>query len=432
MPSFEGTLPYSMSPDVPVDSSNALVQIIRQLVTGAPIADQTWTIDGNSRARISDVYSKVPGGPAENWTLTFSSATTFNVLGSVSGSLPAGTVGVRYDETEISFLVQTLPDLPAPQIGDRLEFSTASNPFTTAGERWTIDDDFNSAKIGYHFEAPGISQTEEIKLLIRASTLPFLNGTERSNLRFMGSTGYSGSPGDTQIGDSTVAFLNLSDGPIKYWLNVNGDRLIGVVQTDNIFRWFYVGFLATYLRTSEWSYPLYVAAQSSSSLTKWNAGEQEPSNRKASDLGSPLFNQVGDGAYLRYGSSWVTIKDAEITNLDNNEPSMWWPGGRTPNGGAPHINGNEWIWSHRPVSRLVLNQGSLPAAPLIPPQLMSYGDVTTPTGNIAVWGTMDGIYVVPGQYMIMGEKISIMGNDYLIFNENNRREDWRIYALRLD
>jgi phage tail sheath protein FI len=42
---------------------------------------------------------------AENWTITFTSATSFNVVGSVSGTLAGGTTGVVYDNNRIIFTI---------------------------------------------------------------------------------------------------------------------------------------------------------------------------------------------------------------------------------------------------------------------------------------------------------------------------------------
>lgn len=53
-------------------------------------------------------FTQVYGGPdaaAENITITFTSATAFNVSGSVTGAMSAGTVGTPYSNAQVEFLV---------------------------------------------------------------------------------------------------------------------------------------------------------------------------------------------------------------------------------------------------------------------------------------------------------------------------------------
>ena len=71
-------------------------------------APTSYTGTGNGvMSNIAPDVSLLPSSPAANetWTVTFTSATTFDVTGSVSGVTAAGMVGVAYDNNYINFLI---------------------------------------------------------------------------------------------------------------------------------------------------------------------------------------------------------------------------------------------------------------------------------------------------------------------------------------
>ena len=59
---------------------------------------------------------------AETWTITFTSATSFTVVGSVSGTMTAGTTGVAYDNNRINFTIN--PGSTAFVTGDTFTLTT--------------------------------------------------------------------------------------------------------------------------------------------------------------------------------------------------------------------------------------------------------------------------------------------------------------------
>lgn len=64
-------------------------------------------VGNGTMVNIAPDVSLLPSSPAANetWTITFTSPTTFDVLGSVSGTTAVGQVGVPYDNNYINFLI---------------------------------------------------------------------------------------------------------------------------------------------------------------------------------------------------------------------------------------------------------------------------------------------------------------------------------------
>lgn len=78
--------------------------------------------EGVGNGTINDLRGGA-GSVAETITVTFTGASAFNVVGSVSGSLPGGTVGTPYSESEVEF--ELTAGGTAFQSGDEFTFSTA-------------------------------------------------------------------------------------------------------------------------------------------------------------------------------------------------------------------------------------------------------------------------------------------------------------------
>lgn len=67
---------------------------------------QTGTGNGKMNGLTPDpTMTTTSAGAGDLWTITFTSATTFNVSGSTQGAQPAGTVGVAYDNGKINFRI---------------------------------------------------------------------------------------------------------------------------------------------------------------------------------------------------------------------------------------------------------------------------------------------------------------------------------------
>jgi hypothetical protein len=73
------------------------------------------------------------GAPAETWTLTATSSTSFSVTGSVSGAQAAATVGVEYSNAFVKLLL--LAGSTAFVAGDQFTFAVAASTLPTI-ERW--------------------------------------------------------------------------------------------------------------------------------------------------------------------------------------------------------------------------------------------------------------------------------------------------------
>lgn len=82
------------------DNSVSVVVDVVDFLTGDNLA-----FVGTGDGTLTGFFVNQETGVAETWTITATSATNFTVTGSVSGAQAAATVGTRYDNGIISFLI---------------------------------------------------------------------------------------------------------------------------------------------------------------------------------------------------------------------------------------------------------------------------------------------------------------------------------------
>ena len=200
------------------------------------------------------LISNLQGGAAslaENITITFTASNAFNVAGSVSGAIGAGTVGTAFASSKLNFLI-TAGSIPFAA-GDTFTFSTTVP--------WTSERRVAGSEMIW--KAPGNGNTEQI--FVGAKT--FSNsGADYYNWRlggfvafdaaldFFHQAGYPGGPG--QANPSPV--LNLWNQGINYWFVANGRRVVIVAKISSVYMMAYLGLLSSYVSPGAFPYPLVV------------------------------------------------------------------------------------------------------------------------------------------------------------------------------
>ena len=269
-------------------------------------------------------------GVAETITVTFTSATAFGVVGSVSGALGAGVVGTAFSSTKVNLTVTA--GSTAFVSGD--VFTFAVTPPWISLRRVA-----GSEMI---WEGPGNGGTDQI--LVGAKTF-FDAGGDYYNWRLGGFTAYSagaafnqqpGFPGGSgQTNPSPV--LNLWNGSIPFWFIASGRRVIVVAKVSTVYVAAYLGFLESYTGPSAFPYPLVVGGSmnfqgaepaAGSASWRWSAASNNfpiPMNITA-DYASQLLLRLPIGTWrgfdLTQGSPWGHIWPYQIgmqdwrTNLD--------------------------------------------------------------------------------------------------------------------
>jgi hypothetical protein len=188
---------------------------------------------------------------AEAMTITFTSATAFSVVGSVSGALANGVVGTAYADPHINFMITA--GATSFVAGDA--FTVSTTPPWTSLRR--------TAGTEMIWQAPGNGNLDQI--FVGAETFSNVGADYYnwrlggftafdSSLAFESQAGYIGGPGQTV--PSPV--LNLWDSSIPYWFIANGRRVIVIAKVSTIYVACYLGFMSTYMSPGSFPYPLVV------------------------------------------------------------------------------------------------------------------------------------------------------------------------------
>ena len=190
-------------------------------------------------------------GVAETITVTFTSATAFGVVGSVSGSLGTGVVGTPFTSTKANLTITA--GGTAFSSGDVFTFGVTP-PWTSL--RRTSGSEMI-------WEAPGNGGLDAI---IVGAKLFSDAGADFWNWRLGGFTAYNGSlPFNKQpgypggVGQTLPSpVLTLWNSTIPFWFIANGRRAIVIAKISTVYVAAYLGFLSPYMAPGSFSYPLIV------------------------------------------------------------------------------------------------------------------------------------------------------------------------------
>lgn len=255
------------------------------------------------------VLSALRGKPSsvqETITVTWTSATAFNVVGSVTGSMGSGTVGSQFSHARLSFTA-TAGGTPWAN-GSTAQF-VMTPPWTALR---------SSVGSEYIWRAPGDGGADQI--FVGAKVFSNVSA-DYYNWRLGGFTGYTaGAAFEAQPGAMTDPVVPLWNSAIPYWFMISGKRAIVVAKVSTVYEMAYMGFLDSYASPGQWSYPLAVGGSmswysepaASSANWRWSyAGNEHrgfpfggPMNSGTNrDKDSPLRVRKPDGTWRGFSYS---------------------------------------------------------------------------------------------------------------------------------
>jgi hypothetical protein len=338
-------------------------------------------------------------------TITFSSATAFDVVGSVSGAIGSGVAGTPFTSAKINFTITA--GGTAFVATDAFTVATTV-PWTS--KRRTSGDEMI-------WQAPGNGNVDAI--LVGAKLFHDAGGDYYnwrlggftafdSGLDFEHQPGYVGGPGQT----SPSPVLNLWDSTIPYWFVANGRRVIVVAKISTVYVVAYLGFLAPYASPGSFPYPLIVGGSMA-----WD-GNPEPAvgsvNWRWSYVGNELRN-LGIGTPARSTDSGGQARLRFASGLWRGFASGWgdtafgrlWPYTDANNAGM--ANWRESLDGGYPVLPIVLHDSAI--------------------ANI--YGEYEGIGAITGFGQAAENTITIGLAQFLVVQNVNRTTKVDYFAVRL-
>lgn len=339
-------------------------------------------------------------GVAETITVTFTSATAFGVVGSVSGSLGTGVVGTLFTSTKANLTITA---------GSTAFVATDAFTFAVTPP-WTSKR--RTAGTEMIWQAPGNGGLDQIlvgaQVFSNVSADYFnwrLGGFTAfdSALAFNMQAGYVGGPG--QIANSPV--LPLWNSTIPYWFIANGRRVIVIAKISTVYVSCYLGFLASYMAPGSFPYPLVVAGSMA-----WEGAEP------AANSTSWRWSFSGpEMAAFPIGRLTVLTKDSDSVLLLRLISGVWrgFSSAATMTFGAIWPYG--WVsgWDWRPD----LDGGYS----LLPIVLMD--------GTPNVFGELEGVKAMTGFSQSVENTVTVGGVSYLVVQNTFRNTAQDYFAVRL-
>lgn len=352
---------------------------------------------------------------SETFTLTATSSTSFNVVGSVSGSIGTATVGTTFTHAKLTFLLTQGSTVFAA--GDAFKINTCppwTNMRSVAGSEMI-------------WMAPGNDGLRQIyvgALLFSDSGADYYNwrlgafNGYSSGQAFTSQPGFLGTPGPV---------INLWNSTIPYWFVANGQRVTVFAKVSTLYMSCYLGLLNTYIAPGQWPYPV-VAGGSM-------AWSNEPAAASANWRYSYSGNQMHSfwRGYPFYGagntdcSCRIRLADGTFIGVENytandvianGRPASVWPFAcdSSSSGSRGFQNIRENL------------DGSYPLLPIV----FSSDRGVTAGQDVNTWGELDGIRATTGHANAPENTIKDGLLTYVVFQDISRNEKDCFCALALD
>jgi hypothetical protein len=345
-------------------------------------------------------------GVAETITVTFTSATAFGVVGSVSGSLGTGVVGTLFASTKANLTI-TAGGTPFSS-GDVFAFAVTPP--------WTSLRRVSGSEMIW--QAPGNGGLDAIIV----GAIAFSNvGADYYNWRLGGFTAYNGAlPFNQQpgypggVGQAIPSpVLTLWNSSIPYWIIANGRRVIVIAKVSTVYVSAYLGFLSPYMAPGSFSYPLVVGGNlaftftgepgSTSSSWRWSNSGAEMRNFAIPRSG--VLGQNNDSSLLLRGASG-SWRGFCVSALDSSHGQVW---------PFAYVDTTGGTYDWRPNL-----DGGYPLLPIV---------LFDSTPNI--FGELDGVFATSGFSQSAENTITIGGISYLVVQNVFRNTKADFFAVRL-
>jgi hypothetical protein len=342
-------------------------------------------------------------GVAEVITVTFTDATHFGVVGSVSGSLGTGTVGVAFASTKANLTITA--GGTAFIAGDVFTFAVCPP--------WTSERRVAGSEMIW--EAPGNGGLDEI--FVGAKVFSDV-GTDYYNWRLGGFSAYNSAlafnaqPG--YVGGASQAHpspvLTLWNSSIPYWIVANGRRVIIVAKVSTVYVAAYLGLMNSYMAPGSFPYPLIVGGNlafqtepvTTSPSWRWSYTGNDMRNF-AIPYAAAMGFDYRSSLQLRLASgSW---RGFDIANTETVFGQVW------PFAYVDQSTNYDW--------RPNLDGGY----PLLPVVLFD----NTPN----MYGELDGVHATSGFSQGSENTITIKGIPYLVVQNVFRNTKADFFAVRL-
>lgn len=353
---------------------------------------------------------------SETFTITATSATSFSVVGSVSGFIGTATVGTLFTHAKLTFTINA--GGTAFVAGDVFKINTCPpwvNQRNVAGSEmiWktTGNDGLRDIYVG---------------------ALLFSNaGADYYNWRLGGFNGYSSGQAFTSqpgfIGQPGPV-LNLWNSTIPYWFVANGQRVIVFAKISTVYVSCYLGLINPYVDPGYWPYPLFVGGSM--------AWASEPAENSANWRWSYATDN-------RMGNFWRGVQTNNISQTTCQGrlrlPDGYFAGLGGYNSSDIIVNGGQCsVWPYACDSSANPNRGfqnireNLDGSyPLLP--IMFASDRGTVAGvEVNTWGEFDGLRAVTG-HANAAENTVIEGPlTYVVFQNTSLNDKDQYCALALD
>lgn len=353
---------------------------------------------------------------SETFTITATSATSFTVVGSVSGSIGTATAGTTFTHGKLTFLIST--GGTAFVAGDMFKINTCP-PWVS--QRAVAGSEMIWKTVG----------NDGLRDIYVGALLFSDGGADYYNWRLGGFNGYSS--GQTFVNQPGFVgqpgpVLNLWNSTIPYWFVANGQRVIVFAKISTVYVSCYLGLINPYVDPGYWPYPLFVG------------GSMAWSSEPAASSVNWRWSYATD---YRMGNFWRGVQTYSISQTTCQGrlrlPDGYFAGLSGYTSADPITNGGQCsLWPYACDSSTSPNRGfqnirenldgSYPLLPIV----MSSDRGTIAGVEVNTWGEFDGIRAVTGHANAAENTITEGPLVYVVFQNTSLNEKDQYCALALD
>lgn len=264
----------------------ATLSAIRDALTQPQITNFAYAGAGTGTLTALNVDA---GAIPETVTILFTTATSFMVTGSESGSLGSGTVGSAFACAVCSFTI--VVGGTAFTAGDTFKFNVVDG--------WVVNRDAGGELIVSNVGNSG-QQSVCVGFKIVGDSLQLMSALAYTDVTF-----------GTQPGAYAGQYINLWSGAMPLWIVSDADSVTVVAKVSTVFQTGFVGFLSTLVSPLSYAAPLYVGGTSSTALPYTSTSDNHSTFALQLSSASVKTYKYRDGAGV-----WKTAASTE-PNLSN-------------------------------------------------------------------------------------------------------------------
>jgi len=308
----------------------------------------------------------------ETITVTFTSSTAFDVVGSVTGALGSGTVGNPFTSSVVNFTI----------VAGGTAWAAADTIIFAMTPPWVSERAVAGSE--HIWKAPGNDGAAGIYV----GVLRFTDvGADYDNLRLGGFTGFDiGQAFADQPGAVTRPVLPLLRvGSMPYWFVANGRRVVIIAKVSTTYESAYLGFIDTYANPNQFAYPLAVGGSMafniepalSSANWRWSYGGFEHASFAIPQKNPASTDNTFSLRFRHPSGNWEGYSADAGQTVDR---GLVWPYSYSMLNLIPNLDGGYALFPvilHSSTS----TSGSYPNITIVVPQM---------------WGELDGLAALTG------------------------------------